>query len=1419
MTLAGSHALHHMSRLRSYAVDLFIAAGFLLLPLLLFGNVTFGDRTMVPVDNLFQWQPWSSSADELGIAYPHNALLSDLILENYPWKRFINESVGAGEIPLWNSHLFAGTPFLASGQHSAYYPFSLLFIIAPLLKAYGWFTIGQLWLAGVFTYLFGRSLAMRRASAAAAGLIFQGSGFLLVSSAVFPMILGAAIWLPLLLACVEKVIRNSSERDGAGKTLPWAVVGSLALGMQLLAGHIEITYYTLLVMAAYALWRLTSRVLQARTRRTNLNSTQDPRPYWIAKLMRPAVWLVGMVVLGLLLGAIQFIPFLEVGQANFREGSAALAEIRGWAFPARRILTLAMPDFFGSPADHSYTDVFERQMVPFTENYYGELNPHGAYTSNWGIKNYVEGGIYLGILSLFLAFLGIYSAWRKRRDRRSEISFFGLLSILSLSFIFGTPTYAILYYGLPGINQLHSPFRWVFPLSVGVAMLAGYGMDFLSESREQLLAMPARKNRLMAGRTTVASLVRLSGPRSMVSWLAALAFWAGMLLLAGLLFSWLAFASLEPAIERIFLGLAQATDAFPDTRAFFSFQVEQILILALMLVAAGLVLRLSCSPATVRGRPLWSILALGLIVLDLLIAGYGFNAAANPALLAHKPALLTWLEQQPGTWRLTTFTPHGDKPLNANTPWLSDLQDIRGYDSIILKQYTDYMAAIEPQNELQFNRVQPIVDWRSLNSPLLDLLGVKYIVTAEEIDLPKLAQLWQGEGLRVYENLAVVPRAYTISLAGTAAVPDPLTAVEQLDPRQYVLVDEETWPDSAPAPAVASQLTPADIIAYGNTEVIVQASVAEPSWLVLNDTYFRGWEAYLRPLVTLADGTSDEQRVDITRVNGNFRGVQLEPGEWQIRFRYSPLTFKLGGLASFMGATIILFALAVWTWRRVYDPLTPLTNTRSIAKNSLAPMTLNLFNRAIDFVFAAFYLRVLGPADAGAYATAIIIAGWFEIISNWGLNTLVIREVSKDKGQAGRYLLNTSVLRLGTSLIAALPIFVYMAIVSQSANPLDPATTAAIFLLMLGMVFSGLGLGFTGLFYAFEQAEFPAAITTVTTILKVGLGVLVLLLGAGFVGLAGVSIAVNLVTLLILAGAALRQFPLRGPWRIDFGLQRRMLIVSYPLMLNHLFAVIFFQIDVPLMRQINGEETVGWYNSAYKWVNAFNVIPSFFTFALFPVISRQIQSSLSDARRTFRMSIKLMLLVAFPLAAFSTLLAPIMIGILGGREFLPQGAVALQLVIWSIPIGWMNSVTNYVLIAFNRERLLTWAFIAGVGFNFVANLVFLPRYGIVAASIITVLSELLLLLLFARFLRPAMPDIGWLRILKGPLAATAIMMWAIVIGDRIGLITALFLGIVAYGLALWLLRIFGEEEKRIAASLLPRSWVSRLALDSYLNDE
>ena len=93
--------------------------------------MTIGGQTLLPVDNLYQFAPWKSAADQFNAQVPQNQLLSDLILENYAWKHYIVQSIQQRELPLWNPDLFAGAPFLANGQHSAYYPFSILFYILP----------------------------------------------------------------------------------------------------------------------------------------------------------------------------------------------------------------------------------------------------------------------------------------------------------------------------------------------------------------------------------------------------------------------------------------------------------------------------------------------------------------------------------------------------------------------------------------------------------------------------------------------------------------------------------------------------------------------------------------------------------------------------------------------------------------------------------------------------------------------------------------------------------------------------------------------------------------------------------------------------------------------------------------------------------------------------------------------------------------------------------------------------------------------------------------------------------------------------------------------------------------------------------------------------------------------------------------
>jgi O-antigen/teichoic acid export membrane protein len=140
----------------------------------------------------------------------------------------------------------------------------------------------------------------------------------------------------------------------------------------------------------------------------------------------------------------------------------------------------------------------------------------------------------------------------------------------------------------------------------------------------------------------------------------------------------------------------------------------------------------------------------------------------------------------------------------------------------------------------------------------------------------------------------------------------------------------------------------------------------------------------------------------------------------------------------------------------------------------------------------------------------------------------------------------------------------------------------------------------------------------------------------------------------------------------------------------------------------------------------------------------------------------------------TTLVARDLVYLIGGAEYLdvaetfhffgravtvPWGgsALALRVIIWSIPIGFVNSITQYVLIAVNQQRYLTKAFIIGVLFNVVGNLIFIPSFGYIGAAVVTIFSEFSLLFPFYASVKRHVGLVPWLSIFWGPLVAVTLM--------------------------------------------------------------
>ncbi|HLH22801.1 MAG TPA: YfhO family protein [Chloroflexota bacterium] len=328
----------------------------------------------------------------------------------YPLRQYAADALRQGRFPLWNPDVFLGSPFFANAQTALLYPFNVVYLFLPVPTAYTVSLWLHTWLAGAFTYLLARSrLGLSLAAALVAALAFSLGGFM-VGLAGHVNQLQAAAWLPLLAWLLLGAIARRSVR--------LAALGALALAVQVLAGHSQEVYLTLVALGVVALvggWRGKDR-------------------------LRALAWALGLyallVALGLALTAVQLLPTAEVQREGIRGGGLPYAEAISFSLPPPLLLRSLLPGFWD--------------------------NPFGEYVG------------YVGTIPLCLGVLALAAA------RGRWVALGAALAGLGLVLAIGgyNPLYPLLYQIVPGLGLFRVPARWLFVYSFGMALLAGLGAEW-----------------------------------------------------------------------------------------------------------------------------------------------------------------------------------------------------------------------------------------------------------------------------------------------------------------------------------------------------------------------------------------------------------------------------------------------------------------------------------------------------------------------------------------------------------------------------------------------------------------------------------------------------------------------------------------------------------------------------------------------------------------------------------------------------------------------------------------------------------------------------------------------------------------------------------------------------------------------------
>jgi len=273
---------------------------------------------------------------------------TDIFLEFYHMRGFTARELLAGNIPLWNPHIYSGSPFLMDPETGIFYPLNWVFLLLPTTLAINTSVILHLTLLGILTFLWVRHQQHIAAVSFASGMLAMFSGaYFMHTYAGHLGILSTAAWTPLVLAALD---RNAEKWRSE-----WLLVGFFAAGMSFLAGHLQYVIISATASALYALFLAVER--------------RQIRTLWCVPC-----WYGG----GVFLGAVQAFPAVDGLSESYR---AALTDsyLASFSFHPENLLTLVAPDFFGN-----------MDTVPY-----------------WGKEYLWEQSIFLGVGSLFLIIYGM----------------------------------------------------------------------------------------------------------------------------------------------------------------------------------------------------------------------------------------------------------------------------------------------------------------------------------------------------------------------------------------------------------------------------------------------------------------------------------------------------------------------------------------------------------------------------------------------------------------------------------------------------------------------------------------------------------------------------------------------------------------------------------------------------------------------------------------------------------------------------------------------------------------------------------------------------------------------------------------------------------------------------------------------------
>lgn len=477
-----------------------------------------------------------------------------------------------------------------------------------------------------------------------------------------------------------------------------------------------------------------------------------------------------------------------------------------------------------------------------------------------------------------------------------------------------------------------------------------------------------------------------------------------------------------------------------------------------------------------------------------------------------------------------------------------------------------------------------------------------------------------------------------------------------------------------------------------------------------------------------------------------------------------------------------------------------MSRIRTIFKNSSWLMGSQLFTNLCAFLWTILMARYLGASLFGILSFAISIVSIASIFIDFGMQTYVVRVISRDESLTNEYFQKTIPLKMILSVIILVLIILFLYLTGRS----DVVITVSI-IITLDYIFLSLNNFIYGIFQAYEKLEYQSIAMIINAMILLVLTLLVMFLDLGLYGMAFAYLIAISFSFAYILHKLLSTKLVTPHFSFDLEFSKRILKYALPFGLMSVFYSIYFTIDMTMLGYLATDSAVGLYNAAYKIITLLTAFYTIYPSVIFPVMSKLFRNSKNLLKLSYEKSIKYLLLIILPICAGIIIYAIPLMNFIYGSQYANTGPI-MMILIFSIPFLFVNGASTVAMNSSDDEMNVTKIYAVAALANVILNFLLIPEYSYMGAAAATVISEIIISILMFKITLKSEYAPGKVVVFDAvKLLIATIVMFAVLYYSGVNIVLGVIIGAIVYVAMLFVTRTLDEDDKNIIRDILNRN--------------